>query len=87
MESVLKHKGYKETTGDKNKADEFGMSFAEVSAKTGDNILLLFENISEAIMGTFEKKQEINENNLNIKISEEYEGGDNVEIKKKKGCC
>ena len=71
----------------KNKADELGTSFAEVSAKTGDNILLLFENISEAIMGTFEKKQEINENNLNIKISEEYDENNEVETKKKKGCC
>ena len=71
----------------KNKADELGISFAEVSAKNGDNILLLFENISEAIMGTFEKKQEINENNLNIKISDEYDEDNKIEIKKKKGCC
>ena len=71
----------------KNKADELGVSFAEVSAKNGDNILLLFENISEAIMGTFEKKQEINENNFNFKISEEYDENYNIETKKKKGCC
>ena len=71
----------------KNKADELGISFAEVSAKNGDNILLLFENISEAIMSTFEKKPEINENNLNIKISEEYNENNEIEIKKKKGCC
>lgn len=71
----------------KNKADELGISFTEVSAKNGDNILLLFQNISEAIMGTFEKKQELNENNLNIKISEEYDGNNKEEIKKKKICC
>ena len=71
----------------KNKADELGISFTEVSAKNGDNILLLFEKISEAIMGIFEKKKEINENNLNIKITEEYDENDKEEIKKKKGCC
>ena len=71
----------------KNKAEELGISFSEVSAKNGDNILLLFENISESIMGTFEKKQEINENNLSIKISEEYDENNRNEIKKKKACC
>jgi Ras-related protein Rab-11A len=71
----------------KNKAEELGISFSEVSAKNGDNILLLFENISESIMGIFEKKQEINENNLSFKISEEYDENNRNEIKKKKACC
>ena len=39
----------------KDKADKYGYLFNEVSAKNGDNILLIFANLSEAMMDQLEK--------------------------------
>lgn len=39
----------------KDKADEYGYLFNEVSAKNGDNILLIFANLSEAMMEQLNK--------------------------------
>jgi small GTP-binding protein len=41
----------------KNKADKYGFLFYEVSAKLGDNILLIFGNISEAMLEQQEKSK------------------------------
>ena len=46
----------------KDKSEELGLLFNEVSAKNGDNIFLLFGNISEAIL---ERQTNANNNNNN----------------------
>ena len=72
----------------KNKADELGMLFREVSAKSGDNILVLFEEISEAMVQFMENDNEINvekENFVNLDEFEKHNKNEN--IVKKKVCC
>lgn len=71
----------------KNKAEELGMLFTEVSAKSGDNIHLLFENISEVMMQTIQNKPELNENKISTKHLDEFNENNIEENKKKKICC
>ena len=71
----------------KKKAEELGMLFIEVSAKNGDNIILLFENISEAMMQNIQNKPQINKEKMNLKNLENYEENDKNENIKKKFCC
>ena len=72
----------------KKTADELGYLFNEVSAKNGDNIFLLFGNISEAIIEQLEKeKNYLNNENKNIKYLDELELVNKREVKKKKSCC
>ena len=52
------------------------MLFIEVSAKKGDNIILLFENISEAMMQNIQNKPQINKEKINLKNLENYEEND-----------
>ena len=63
------------------------MLFIEVSAKNGDNIILLFENISEAMMQNIQNKPQINKEKMNLKNLENYEENDKNENIKKKFCC
>lgn len=72
----------------KNKATQLGFLFNEVSAKTGDNIFLLFGNISEAILEQFQKnKTEVIKEKKDIKYLDELEFNNKREIKKEKKCC
>ena len=74
----------------KNKADKLGFLFNEVSAKNGDNIFLLFGNLSEAILEQFEKNQNQNETNQekkDIKYLFDLEMSNKRELKKEKKCC
>ena len=72
----------------KNKAEELGLLFNEVSAKNGDNILLIFGNISEAIIEQFERsKTEISEIKKNIKSLGTPELKNKREKIKEKKCC
>jgi small GTP-binding protein len=72
----------------KNKAEEYGLLFNEVSAKNGDNILLIFGNISEAIIEQFEKsRSERSTINPNLKYMEDIKINGQVEKKKEKKCC
>ena len=68
----------------KNKADELGMFFIEASAKTGDNIHLLFEKISEAMMESSKKKLNLSENkNIKTLIPSNEQKKDSIITK----CC
>ena len=72
----------------KDKAEELGMFFREVSAKNGDNILVLFVDISEAMVQLIQNNEEVKEekdNGLTLKELEHY-NQDEIIIKKK-GCC
>ena len=71
----------------KNKAEELGMLFTEVSAKSGDNIPILFDKISEAMIETIQNKPELNENKINTKLLDEVNDNNFEENKKKKICC
>ena len=72
----------------KKKADQLGFLFNEVSAKTGDNIFLLFGNISEAILERFQKnKTETNKNKPKIKYLDDLEFSNKREQKMEKKCC
>ena len=72
----------------KNKADQYGFLFNEVSAKTGDNIFVLFGNLSEAILERFEKsKNEQNQSNKEIKYLDQLDFTNKRELKKQKKCC
>ena len=74
----------------KNKADKLGFLFTEVSAKNGDNIFLLFGNISEAILKEFEKNQNQNEQiqeKKDFKYLNDLEMSNKRELKKEKKCC
>ena len=72
----------------KNKATQLGFLFNEVSAKTGDNIFLLFGNISEAILERFQKnKTETNKNKPEIKYLDDLEFSNKREQKMEKKCC
>jgi Ras-related protein Rab-1A len=72
----------------KKKADELGMLFREVSAKSGDNILVLFEEISEAMVHFIENSNEINEEKVNCVSLDGFEKHNQNEfIVKKKVCC
>jgi small GTP-binding protein len=72
----------------KNKATQLGFLFNEVSAKTGDNIFLLFGNISEAILEQFQKnKTEVIKEKKDIKYLDDLEFNNKREIKKEKKCC
>ena len=73
----------------KDKAAQLGFLFNEVSAKTGDNIFLLFGNISEAILEQFEKNktEAIIKERKDIKYLDELEYNNKSEIKKEKKCC
>lgn len=72
----------------KKKADQLGFLFNEVSAKTGDNIFLLFGNISEAILERFQKnKTEANKNKPEIKYLDDLEFSNKREQKMEKKCC
>lgn len=74
----------------KNKAEELGMIFTEVSAKDGDNIHLLFEKMSEAIMECVQNKPE---STLNSNTIKDFGKSDLEDLKnpeetmKKKICC
>ena len=70
----------------KDKAEQYGILFNEVSAKNGDNILLIFGNISEAVLEQFEKsKTEINVDKKNSRFLDDYEFTNKREkIRKKK---
>ena len=71
-----------------NKAEELGMIFTEVSAKNGDNILLLFQKIIEAIMEYVKNKPELTSSNNNIiKDIGNSEVKNQEETMKKKICC
>ena len=70
-----------------NKAEELGMLFIEVSAKEGDNIHMMFGNISEAMMQINENKPQTNNNQINLNQSPENIKEDANEAKKKKACC
>ena len=70
----------------KNKAEELGIIFTEVSAKNGDNIHILFEKISEAIMVSLESTGEFNEKKIsNKKVLLDSKKID-IEEKKKNSC-
>ena len=73
----------------KNKADQLGYLFNEVSAKTGDNILLLFQNISEAILKQYEtnKNEQTKQTTQNIKYLEDLVFTNKRENKKSFKCC
>ena len=74
----------------KDKANELGYSFNEVSAKYGDNIFLLFDNISEEIIKQLKKDENVlNKDNKNIKFLKPLEITNKRETqnKKKKKCC
>jgi len=74
----------------KDKAEQYGILFNEVSAKNGDNILLIFGNISEAVLEQFEKsKTEISVDKKNSRFLDDYEFTNKREKirKKKKKCC
>ena len=74
----------------KDKAEQYGILFYEVSAKNGDNILLIFGNISEAVLEQFEKsKTEISVDKKNSRFLDDYEFTNKREKirKKKKKCC
>ena len=78
----------------KDKADEYGYLFNEVSAKNGDNILLIFANLSEAMMEQLNKDkseslaigkqtlQSIRFNDESVLINKRE-----AEIEKEKKCC
>ena len=55
--------------------------------KNGDNIILLFENLSEAMMQNIQNKPKINKEKMNLKNLENYEENDKNENIKKKFCC
>jgi len=72
----------------KNKSEEYGLLFNEVSAKNGDNILLIFGNISEAIIEQFEKsRSERSTINPNLKNLEDIKMNEQLENKKERKCC
>ena len=74
----------------KDKANELGYSFNEVSAKYGDNIFLLFENISEEMIKQLKKDESVlNNDNKSIKFLKPLEITNKRETqnKKKKKCC
>lgn len=71
----------------KNKAEELGMLFIEVSAKDGYNIHLLFEKISEAMVECIQNKPILNENKTSSKLLDEYKEEEKIETSKKKLCC
>lgn len=70
-----------------NKAEELGMLFIEVSAKEGDNIHMLFGNISEAMMHIMETKPQKTKNQINLNQPSEILNEDKNETNKKKACC
>ena len=70
-----------------NKAEELGMLFIEVSAKEGDNIHMMFGNISEAMMQINENKPQTNNNQINLNQPSENIKEDINETNKKKFCC
>ena len=78
----------------KNKAEELGMLFREVSAKNGDNILVLFADISEAMVEFVQNNPKVNEEKYNgLKLEEENDkdnkknnSGDEIIVKNKR-CC
>ena len=78
----------------KNKADQNGYLFKEVSAKNGDNILLIFANLSEAVIEQLGKDKSesvaIGKQTLqNIKLPEESDlvNKREIEKEKEKKCC
>ena len=71
----------------KKKAEELEMHFTEVSAKDGDNIHILFEKISEAIMTSLENAGKLVEKNNNNKFLVENKENDQDEKEKKKCFC
>ena len=71
----------------KNKANELGLFFTEVSAKSGDNIHILFENISESMLKVTQNKPLFQETRNNSKHLENM-NKDNKDVEnKKKLCC
>ena len=70
-----------------DKAEELGMLFIEVSAKEGDNIHMMFGNISEAMMQINENKPQTNNNKIKINQPSENMNEDINETKKQKACC
>ena len=73
----------------KDKSEQLGLLFNEVSAKNGDNIFLLFSNISEAIMEQTTKSMANNElsNIKTIKNFQDNEFTNKRELKASKKCC
>lgn len=76
----------------KNKADENGYLFNEVSAKNGDNILLIFANLTEAVIEQLEKDKSeslaIGKQTLqSIRLPEESVLLNKREVEKEKRCC
>ena len=72
----------------KNKAAQYGILFKEVSAKNGDNILLIFGDISEAVYEQFEKsKTEISVDKKSSKFLDDLDFINKREKIKKKKCC
>ena len=80
----------------KDKSEELGLLFNEVSAKNGDNIFLLFGNISEAILERQTNANNNNNNNnttdkkkekQNIKYLDDIEFINKREAKLNKKCC
>ena len=63
------------------------MLFTEVSAKNGDNIHILFEKISEAIMTSLENAGKLVEKNNKNKFLVENKENDQDEKEKKKCFC
>ena len=71
----------------KNKANELGLFFTEVSAKSGDNIHILFENISESMLKVTQNKPLFQETRNNSQHLENM-NKDNKDVEnKKKLCC
>ena len=71
----------------KIKAEDNGMLFTEVSAKNGDNIHIIFEKISEAIMASLESMGELKANKESNKILANFKDIDIEENKKRKCLC
>ena len=78
----------------KEKSEQLGLLFNEVSAKNGDNIFLLFGTITEAIMEqqTKNNNNDINNNELNnekqsLSYKKDLEFTNKREYKTRKKCC
>ena len=72
----------------KNKAEELGMHFREVSAKNGDNILVLFVDISESMVEYIKEHPDaIEEKDNSLNLNEFQKNNKQEIIIKKKSCC
>ena len=71
----------------RNKAENLGMLFTEVSAKSGDNIHLLFEKISEAMMQSVINRPSFKESKSTTKLISDFQEPIKEEEEKKGWCC